>query len=369
MSKQSVKTELANQVSAITEQVATALEQKQALSIVGGNSKAFLGRATNHNGSTTLNIGNCTGIIDYEPSELVLTAAAGTPLSEIETELAANGQMLAFEPPRFDGQATLGGTLAAGASGPRRVSAGAARDFILGTNIINGKAEYLRFGGQVMKNVAGYDISRLMVGAMGTLGIITQASVKVLPKPQTETTIAQTVSQTEALRQIDSITTSGLPVSASCYNGEQLWLRISGSESVVKQALGKLSGDPVDSHAADEFWQQLRDQQLPLFDIQADQTPLWRISVPPGTPALDFEGEQLLEWHGALRWLRSSVTAQQLSNALTPLGGHAQLYKGGDRQTQVYATLDSGLLALHQQIKKTFDPDSIFNPGRFYEEF
>ena len=350
----------------LQEQVIAAQQQQQPLAISAGNSKAFLGRATEP--SSELSLASCVGIVDYEPSELVLTAAAGTLLSDIETELTANNQMLAFEPPHFDGKATLGGTLAAGVSGPRRVSAGAARDFILGTNIINGNGELLRFGGQVMKNVAGYDISRLMVGAMGTLGVITQASIKVLPRPQQETTLVQTLSHAQALVQLASLTTSGLPVSASCYDGEKLWLRVSGSAPAVQQAVTTLAGDSVTPSVADTFWQQLRDQQHPLFTA-SDETPLWRISVPPGSPALAISGEQILEWHGALRWLRSDISQAQLNEALLPLGGHAQLYRGGNRQAQVFPPLDSGLLALHQQVKQAFDPQGLFNPGRFYQEF
>ncbi len=359
------------QMIALQEQLSAANKDKQSLAIVGANTKAFLGREIdpNNNAVATLPVAAYKGIVDYEPSELVLTARCGTPLSDIEKVLSEQRQMLAFEPPQFTAQSTLGGTLASGLSGPRRISCGAARDFILGTNILNGQGQYLRFGGQVMKNVAGYDVSRLMVGSMGTLGVIMQASLKVLPMPEREITLAKTMSEQQALEQMTQYSCSGLPISGSCYHGQTLSLRLSGSKARLQQAEQRIGGEKLGDKVAERFWQQLRDQRLGFFAdsqtmLEAGNA-LWRLSVPLATPPLALSGQQLFEWHGALRWLYTDMKPERIRAELEKVNGFAQCYRGGDRQADVFQPVNSGLAAIQQRLKQAFDPNAIFNAERF----
>lgn len=339
-------------------QVKQAMAGRQPLRIVGGDSKSFLGRDGD---GEMLNINQHRGIVDYDPRELVLTARCGTPLSEIERVLAESNQMLAFEPPHFGDTATLGGTIASGLSGPRRPYSGSARDYLLGCKLINGRAEILNLGGRVMKNVAGYDLSRLMAGAFGTLGILLEASLKVLPKPADSVTLVRECSQTDAIDYMSSLLSRSLPVDAACHYAGHCYIRISGSEQAVKETERKLSGDVV--HDGHHFWERLREHELPFFEhAQA----LWRISVKPATPPLAIEGEWLLDWGGAQRWLASSVAPEQIREAASAQGGHATLFRGGDRSGEIFQPLTPALLALQQRIKVSFDPHTIFNPGRIY---
>jgi len=343
----------------IQHRIADALAGKQALRIHGGNTKQFFGRATT---GTILETGRHRGVLDYEPSELVLTARCGTPLSEVEQVLAAEGQMLAFEPPHFGPEATLGGTIACGLSGPRRPYAGAARDFVLGTKIINGKAEVLSFGGRVMKNVAGYDVARLMVGALGTLGVIVEISLKVLPRPATERTLTRHCSSEDALRYCNEWAGQALPLSATCFHQDTLAVRLSGAEDALDHAQRRMGGDVVDQ--AESFWEDLREHRHEFF---TGTGLLWRLSVPPGTPMLPLEGSWLVEWGGAQRWLSTDMPADSIRNAAAAAGGHAHLFRGGDRQADVFHPLAPGVAALHQRLKAAFDPQNILNPGRLYQ--
>jgi len=346
---------------ALQERVIEAAADGTPLQLRGGGSKVFLGREPR--GEPRELAAHC-GILEYEPRELVITARAGPPLAEIETALAQRGQMLPFEPPAYGPDATLGGTIAAGLSGPRRAYAGSARDYLLGCRIISGRGEILRFGGAVMKNVAGYDLSRLMCGAMGTLGVLLEVSLKVLPLPASELTLVQQRSQSEALEQLAELATTPLPLSASCWHDGRLYLRLSGAESAVAAAAAQIGGERLSRDTA--FWrEQIREQGHPAFQ---GELPLWRLSVPPGTPAESLPKCEMIEWGGALRWSRSRQPAQQIQQAAASAGGHATLFRGGDRSGQIYQPLSDALWALHRNIKRAFDPQGLFNPGRLYPE-
>lgn len=342
----------------IKQQVETARSEKKSLNIIGGNSKSFYGRESQ---GQPLNLAQHCGIINYEPTELVLTARAGTTLEEIENALNKNQQMLPFEPPYFGPNATIGGTIACNFSGPRRAYAGAARDFVLGTTLINGKAEVLHFGGEVMKNVAGYDVSRLMAGAMGTLGVLLDVSLKVLPKPAHEITLVQEIKQHEAISFINKLAAQPVPLSASCYHDGKLYYRLSGTVTSLNTARTRLGGAILPD--GNIFWRNLREQQLPFFQ---SSLPLWRVSVPQTTLPINIAGEWLMEWGGALRWLSSDAPASEIREAIQKLGGHIVLFRGVDSQRDGFHPLDTGLAKIHQHLKRAFDPDNIFNIGRMY---
>ncbi len=353
---------------ALQEQVRTAAAHGTALRIVGSDSKAFYGRATDTSGDTageTLSLADYRGIVHYAPTELVLTAHAGTPLAEIEAALAAEGQMLGFEPPHFAPTATLGGTVACALSGPRRPYAGAVRDFVLGVRLLTGKGEILHFGGEVMKNVAGYDIARLMAGALGTLGVLLDISLKVLPRPAVELTVVQ--EQNDAARVIETMNRwagQPLPLSATAHDGRRLYLRLSGTADGVAAAQSRLGGELLDETAL--FWQGLREHTLAFFDTDL---PLWRLSLPPAAPPLTLDGDTLLDWGGAQRWLRSDAPVAQIRDAVSAAGGHASRFRGGDRHGEVFHPLPAPLANVHRRLKQAFDPAGVFNPGRLYAEF
>jgi glycolate oxidase FAD binding subunit len=272
--------------------------------------------------------------------------------------------MLAFEPPGFGPRATLGGTIACGLSGPRRPYAGAARDFVLGVKMLNGKGEILRFGGEVMKNVAGYDLSRLLTGSLGTLGVILEVSLKVLPRPVLERTLAFSMDQARAIDTVNRWAGRPLPISATAFDGERLLVRLSGTESGVESAARDLGGETPDTGNA--FWNTLNEQTLAFFQRPG---PLWRLSVPPTTAPMDLPGQWFLEWGGAQRWLSSDAPAAMIREATDAVAGHATLFRHGDRQGEVFHPLPPALLNLHRRLKQSFDPAGIFNPGRLYPEF
>jgi len=344
----------------IRARVIDAIERRAPLAIVGGGTKHFLGRDAQ---GEPLALGEHRGVIGYHPEELVLTARAGTPLSELETLLAEQGQMFAFEPPHFGAAATLGGTIAANLSGPRRAYAGAARDFVLGVRIINGRGEILRFGGEVMKNVAGYDLSRLVTGAMGTLGVILDVSLKVLPRPLETITLVQSLAPRAAVESLCRWAAAPPPVSASCIEDERLYVRLSGTASALAKARTTIGGDALED--ADTFWLDVREQRRPFF---GGDTPLWRVSL-PSAALLDIPGEQMLEWGGALRWLKSDAPAEKIRAAAAGLGGHAMLFRSSVRSSDPYHPLPEPLMQLHKRIKVAMDPHGIFNRGRMYAEF
>jgi len=326
----------------------------------GGASKPFLGRTVQ---AESLSVSAHRGIVSYQPTELVVTARAGTPLAELERALDEQGQMLPFEPPHLGDGATVGGTIACGLSGPRRPFAGAARDLVLGVRIVNGRGEVLRFGGEVMKNVAGYDLSRLMAGAMGTLGLLLDVSMKVLPRPAVTVTRAFEHDPAQAVRQLNAWAGRPLPLSGACHHAGRTYVRLSGSDGGVASAVAALGGEAMDDDGA--LWRDLREQRLPFF---AGDAPLWRISVPSTAAPLALPGESLVDWGGSLRWLRSDADPDAVRSVAHAAGGHATLFRGGDRAGDVHHPLTPGLLALHRRLKAAFDPRGIFNPGKLYRE-
>lgn len=336
------------------------------LIIQGGGSKTFYGNADE---GEVLSTRALAGVVDYQAKELVLTARAGTPLAEIETLLAEQHQMLAFEPPHFGGPATLGGCIAAGLSGPRRPYAGAARDFMLGVRTIDGTGQPLRFGGQVIKNVAGYDVSRLMVGALGTLGLITEVSLKVLPKPAAETTLQFDLDEAAAILKMNQWAGQPLPLSATSWHAGLLTVRLSGAASAVHAAQAKLGGEGLKDAAA--FWQRLRDQTTPFFDPRppTSNQGLWRLAVKPTALPLNLGDAQWIEWGGAVRWLASDLPAAALREAAKAAGGHATLFRGPIPADGAFTPLAPALATLHHNLKQRFDPRGIFNHGRLYPDF
>ena len=343
--------------------ILAAVNEQRPLRIAGSGSKAFYGRAT---WGESLDVSGYRGIVCYEPTELVLTARAGTPLVEIEAALAEKRQMLAFEPPHFGPRATLGGCVATGLSGPRRAYAGAVRDYVLGVRMMDGKGEVLNFGGQVMKNVAGYDVSRLMAGSLGTLGLLLDVSLKVLPLPAEELTLRFDLTEQEALIAMNRWAAQPLSLSATCYHEGVLTVRLSGASAAVRSVRQKLGGDIVE-HAQD-FWRSVREQQHAFFQ---DGASLWRLSLPSTAPAVP--GRQMIEWGGALRWLVSDVSTASLRENVAALGGQATLFRSAEASPELnrepFHSLSPSVLRVHQRLKQSFDPHSIFNPGRMYPEF
>ena len=339
-----------------------AAKQRRPLCIRGGGTKDFYGGAIH---GYKLNTGDYRGIVAYEPTELVITARAGTPLLEIEAALREHGQMLAFEPPHFGSGTTFGGCVAAGLSGPRRPYAGAVRDFVLGVRILDGKGDDLKFGGQVMKNVAGYDVSRLMAGALGTLGVLLEVSLKVLPLPAFESTLLLKRKVADAILLMNQWAARPLPITATAYRDGTLAVRLSGARVAVDAAMKRVGGDAAAPAEAERFWAGLRDQTDPFFTGVA---PLWRLSVKSTTAPLDLSGAQLIEWGGALRWLKSGADAKTIRDAAARAGGHATLFRGGDSSQGVFHPLPPALMTLHRNLKQAFDPSGILNPGRLYPE-
>ncbi len=337
--------------------------EKRALRIRGSGSKDFYGNETQ---GELLDTRGHAGVVSYDPTELVLTARCGTSLAEIQKILGEKNQMLPFEPPHFGAAATLGGCVAAGLSGPRRASAGALRDFVLGARILDGRGRTLSFGGQVMKNVAGYDVSRLLAGSLGTLGLILDVSLKVLPRPPAERTLRMELPQAKALQSMNRWAGQPLPVSATAWRDGQLHLRLSGAERALGAAAQKLGGESVAAKEAARFWEGVREQTDPFFSGDA---PLWRLSLPANAPVLELQGEPLLEWGGALRWLKSGADAASLRAIAAQAGGHATLFRAREKPAGAFTPLQPALARLHRELKQAFDPAGILNPRRLYAQF
>jgi len=344
----------------IAARVRQAAEEGVPLAIRGGGSKAFYGRACT---AQELDLNVHYGVVDYAPTELTLTARTGTSLAEIETVLAQEGQMFAFEPPHFGGQATLGGAVACGLSGPRRPFSGAVRDTVLGIRLVNGEGEILRFGGSVLKNVAGYDVSRLMVGALGTLGVLLEVTIKVVPKPAAERTVRLDLPMDEVFSIVETSLRKGLPISATAHDGTAVYIRLSGAESTVERSVVRLGGEGIDDGAG--FWRAVRDQRLTYFTRES-AAPLWRLALPPGTAQPRLDGDWFQEWAGRQLWLSGDVDQDQVWRESARLGGHAVLFRGGDRSGEVFQPLSAPLERLHRRLKRSFDPKGLFNPGRLY---
>jgi glycolate oxidase FAD binding subunit len=342
----------------LREQVRAATAARTPLAIRAGGSKEFYGNASS---GTRLDPRGHTGIVAHEPTELVITARCGTRLAELEAVLDAAGQMLPFEPPHFGAGATVGGCVAAGLAGPRRASAGGVRDYVLGVKLLTGRGEVLAFGGTVMKNVAGYDVARLAAGSLGVLGVLTEVSLKVLPKPVAEATLRLALDEAAALKQMNEWAGQPLPISATAWCNGVLHVRLSGARAAVAEAQKKIGGETVDGAA---LWRALREQTDPFF---AGAAPLWRLALPSTAPALDLAGARLIEWGGGQRWLRSDAPAAQIRDLALACGGHATLFRGGER-LDVFAPLAAPIAAIHQRLKAEFDPSGIFNRGRMYAD-
>lgn len=348
------------------ERIATATANKSPLRIKGNGTKDWYGQSLQ---GEVLDTTAYSGIIAYDPTELVITARAGTSLREIGKALSEKNQMLAFEPPRFDGLATIGGIVASGLSGPRRQAVGAVRDFVLGAVLMDGKADVLHFGGQVMKNVAGYDVSRLLTGSMGTLGLILEVSIKVLPRPVAQQSLQFAMTQEQALHQLNVWGGQPLPLSASCWHNGLLAIRLSGAQAAVDAAIKKMGGDALPE--PEKFWDRLREQEHAFFDgvMQDKEHGLWRLSLPSVAPVLNLQGEQCIEWGGAQRWLKTTASASAVRAAAEQVGGHATLFKGGDKSVGVFHPLQPAVERIHRNLKNAFDPAGIFNPGRMFNNF
>ena len=340
--------------------------ERKPLRIRGGGSKDFYGGPL---AGEVLDTRGHSGIVGYEPTELVITARGGTPLAEIKSSLATRRQMLAFEPPSFGDGATIGGVVAAGLSGPRRATAGAVRDFVLGVKILDGAGRLLTFGGQVMKNVAGYDVSRLIAGSLGTLGLIAEVSLKVLPVPAAEETLRFELPQDKALEAMNRWAGQPLPVSATCWHDGVLTLRLSGARAAVASACESLGGEKVGGSGTASFWESLREQRHAFFAGNGHDGALWRLSVPSVAGVLDLSGPTLIEWGGAQRWIRRDAGGADLRALAARVGGHATLFRGGDKSLGAFQPLDPVLARIHRDLKRAFDPRGIFNPGRLYPDF
>jgi glycolate oxidase FAD binding subunit len=344
----------------LRQSVIEAMEKGAPLAIHGGQSKSFYGRSSN---GQQLDISGHRGVMNYEPTELVITARAGTALEVIEQTLDEHNQMLAFEPPHYGKDATLGGTIACNLSGPRRPHAGSARDFMLGCKLLNGKGDIMSFGGEVMKNVAGYDVSRLMTGAMGTLGVLLEVSLKVLPKPETELTLSLPATAQVALDKMHQWARQPLPLTATCFDGADLYVRLSGAAGAVALARKIVGGDEVAPEKS--FWHKIKEQDHAFF---ATSQSLWRMSLASNTPAIDIDGKWLYEWNGALRWLVTDAPADLIRDVASRAGGHATYFRGAEKIDDVFQPLSDGLMKIHHNLKKAFDPAGILNPGRMYAE-
>lgn len=359
----------------ITERVREAAARRTSLRVAGGGTKSFHPASRAEGVADTLDMRPCAGVLNYEPSELVVTARAGTPLAEIEALLAEHGQCLAFEPPRLREGGTLGGMVAAGLSGPARASVGAVRDFVLGAEIVNGRGELLRFGGQVMKNVAGYDVSRLMAGSWGRLAAITEVSLKVLPVAPAEATLRFDCGQQEALARLHAWGGQPLPLNASCWvedgGAGQLYVRLRGAHAAVEAACRSMGGELQAAASVPDDWQACRDQRLPWFAQRPAHLALWRLSLPQTAPALQLPAgvaPPLVEWHGGLRWVQAAPEhGAYLTELARAVGGNASFFIAtNDSNTPTEGLFDlkePALAAIHQRLYQAFDPAGVFSPG------
>jgi glycolate oxidase FAD binding subunit len=349
-------------IEGFAERIRFAAAEKKPLRLRGGGTKDFYGQALE---GEVLDTRAYAGIVAYEPTELVITVRCGTPLAELEAALRVKGQQLAFEPPHFGPGATVGGMVAAGLSGPRRQAAGAVRDFVLGVRMLDGHGDDLSFGGQVMKNVAGYDVSRPMAGSLGTLGLILEVSLKVPPLPFAEATLKLEVPEAKAVSMLNRWGGKPLPISASAWTAGELTLRLSGAASAIKAARDVIGGESIEPDPAQRYWLAIREHTHPFF---SSGKPLWRLSLPSVAPPLALPGEQLIEWGGSLRWLASDADARTVREAAVQAGGHATLFRAADKSAGVFTPLAPALAKIHRNLKQAFDPAGVFNPGRMYPE-
>ncbi len=359
-------------LSQLSEQVTAARANFRPVEIVGGGTKRFLGNPLPTQMQTKairLEMKALSGVIDYEPNELVMTAWAGTPLQEIEATLAKENQMLAFDPPSFSQGSTIGGAVASGLSGPLSFGYGPLRHYVLGTQLLDAQGRVLTFGGRVMKNVAGYDVSRLLAGSLGMFGAIVQLSLKVMPMPLMDQTVCFSMDETEALACCEGLRAKSWPVKAAAWlpsdneSGGELAIRLCGAQSAVKEARAALGGELLEEAAASQWWTVFRDQQSPFFNAQ----PLWRLAVRSNTPPL-LLGDTAFDMGGEVRWIRTDHEANELRSTASAAGGHATLFRWDGEQTLpssgVFQPLGATAHAVVKRLKDEFDPKSIFNSGR-----
>jgi glycolate oxidase FAD binding subunit len=346
----------------LTERVNAAAAARTPLELRGSGSKAFYGGPIH---GAPLLLQEHAGIVDYDPQELVLTARAGTALADIEARLAECGQHLPFEPPHFGPSATLGGMIACGLSGPARASAGPVRDYVLGVRVLTGAGQVLNFGGRVMKNVAGYDVTRLMVGALGTLGVLLEVSLKVMPQTPCQLTLTFDLGAAHAIERMNDWAGTPLPVSATSWVDGRLYVRLHGSSAALTQARRRMGGQELDS--AQAFWTSIKEHTHPFF-LGAGN--LWRLTVPAESAMFDVPGRVLVEWAGAQRWLVPEDPRSDLHAASVRAGGFATLFRAAPKEpgAAVFAALPAALLQVHRELKRTFDPHAILNPGRLYAD-
>lgn len=342
----------------LQDRVRSAAAAQQPLCIVGGNSKRHVGREP---AGEPLDVSAYSGVVDYQPSELVVTVRAGTTISDLRNVLAGESQKLASEPPEFGGRATVGGTLACNLSGPSRPWQGSIRDHVLGVRIINGKGEHLRFGGQVMKNVAGYDVSRLMAGAMGTLGILTEITLKVVPRPEATATLRRPCDASDGLRAMNGLCRTPLPMTGACWYDGDLYVRLAGPASVVAAAANRIEGSVLPDDAG--FWIELREMKLPFFEAAKD---LWCLSLRPSHAHFLDDANWLLDWRGARRWLAKRCDRDSLADSVGDAGGEIWQLRGAGAGAEVFPARSEAYRRTLLQLKHALDPDAIFNPGRLY---
>jgi FAD/FMN-containing dehydrogenase len=354
-------------VARLIDRVRGARERGAPLDIYGGGTKRFYGEIPT---GSCCEVTELAGISSYEPTELVVTARAGTPLADLEEALKECGQCLPFEPPRFGAGGTVGGMVASGLSGPARASVGSVRDHVLGITLLNGRGEILTFGGQVTKNVAGYDVSRLLVGSLGVLGIICEVSLKVLPNSVATETLSFDWGEAQTLDNLCRWRGEPLPVSATAWHAGRLYLRLAGARAAVAAACSRLGGERMEPSEASAWWLSVRDQSADFFSFDAAEfargESLWRLSVPAAAKPLPLAGLQFIEWSGAQRWWRTAEPAAKIRGIAMQAGGHATLVRGADKSAGVFAPLSATLMRVHQGLKEAFDPARIFNPGRLY---
>lgn len=342
----------------LQDQVRGAIASQRPLCIVGGGSKRFLGREQQ---GDPIDMKNFSGVVDYQPSELVITVRAGTTVSELQNVLAAENQVLAGEPPEFDGIATVGGTLACNLSGPSRPWSGSIRDHLLGVRIINGKAQHLRFGGQVMKNVAGYDVSRLMAGAMGTLGILTEVTLKVMPRPEATITVCRAIGAADFLRVMNEICRTPLPVTGACWHAGEMRVRLAGLESVIRSAAERIEGSRVEED--DRLWPRLREMDLPFFTAANN---LWCISLRSTHEHFEQDEDWFIDWRGARRWLAAARDREALRARVRDAGAELWQLRGAENGADVLPERGAAYRNMLLRLKQALDPGGIFNPGRLY---
>jgi glycolate oxidase FAD binding subunit len=351
----------------LVDEVNSARERAAPLDIRGGGSKLFYGEAAV---GDAFDVTCLSGITSYEPTELVVTVRAGTRLDHLEAALAEHGQCLAFEPPRFAPGGTVGGMIAAGLSGPARASFGSVRDHVLGVTLLNGRGEILTFGGQVAKNVAGYDVSRLLAGSLGILGVICEVSLKVLPVSPATATLRFDCGAAEAFAQLRNWAAQPLPISATAWQEGGLYVRLAGARAAVGAACTRLGGAQLEPEQAESWWSSVRDHRAEFFNIDAAGLArgesLWRLSVPATAPALELSGQQFIEWGGAQRWWKTLAHAGVVRSAAARAGGHATLIRAADKSNGVFAPLSDVAMRIHRGLKQAFDPLRIFNRGRLY---